>query len=84
LIVAGAGLAARIAGEANGGEILTSAIVKEMVAQSGGAICFDDEREVSLKGLAGRYRIYRVADAATPSKPERVRHAANAGNGRSS
>jgi len=60
-------LAARIAGEANGGEILTSAIVKEMVAQSGGATCFEDEREVSLKGLAGTYRIYRVADAGPPA-----------------
>jgi class 3 adenylate cyclase len=60
-------VAARIAGEAHGGEILTSAIVKEMVAQSSDAICFEDDREVSLKGLAGTYRIYRVADPAPPA-----------------
>jgi class 3 adenylate cyclase len=57
-------LAARIAGQAAGGEILTSAIVKEMVTQSGGEISFDDEREVSLKGLSGTYRLYRVAETA--------------------
>ncbi len=57
-------LAERIAAQAKGGEILTSAIVKEMVAQSGGEVRFEGEREVSLKGLAGTYRIYRVADAA--------------------
>jgi class 3 adenylate cyclase len=60
-------LAARIAEQAHGGEILTSGIVKEMVAQSGAEICFADERDVSLKGLAGTYRIYRVADATQPS-----------------
>ena len=66
-------LAARIAGQASGGEILTSAIVKEMVAQSGEAVRFEDEREVSLKGLAGTYRIYRVTDAAPPANVSALR-----------
>jgi class 3 adenylate cyclase len=52
-------LAARIAEHARGGEILASAVVREL-AQSGGDITFDDEREVQLKGLAGTYRIFRV------------------------
>jgi class 3 adenylate cyclase len=52
-------LAARIAQQAAGGEILASALVKELV-QSGGDIGFEDEREVSLKGLTGTYRVYRV------------------------
>jgi class 3 adenylate cyclase len=52
-------LAARIAEQARGGEILASAVVREL-AQSGGDIAFDEQREVQLKGLAGSYRIYRV------------------------
>ena len=52
-------LAARIAEQASGGEILASSVVKEL-AESGGDITFDDEREVALKGLGGTYRIFRV------------------------
>lgn len=52
-------LAARIAEQAHGGEILASSVVKEL-AESGGDIVFGDEREVTLKGLTGTYRIYRV------------------------
>jgi class 3 adenylate cyclase len=52
-------LAARIAEQARGGEILASAVVREL-AESGGDINFDDAREVQLKGLAGTYRIFRV------------------------
>jgi class 3 adenylate cyclase len=53
-------LAARIAEQADGGEIVASAVVKEL-AGSGGDIGFDDEREVVLKGLSGTYRIFRVS-----------------------
>jgi class 3 adenylate cyclase len=52
-------LAARIAEQARGGEILASAVVREL-AESGGDIRFDDEREVHLKGLAGTFRVFRV------------------------
>jgi class 3 adenylate cyclase len=53
-------LAARIAEQAKGGEIVASAVVKQL-AESGGDIRFDDEREVALKGLAGTYRLFRVS-----------------------
>jgi class 3 adenylate cyclase len=53
-------LAARIAELADGGEIVASAVVKEL-AESGGDIGFDDARDVELKGLSGSYRIFRVS-----------------------
>jgi class 3 adenylate cyclase len=53
-------LAARIAEQARGGEILASAVVKEL-AESVGDIRFDDAQEVELKGLAGTYRMFRVS-----------------------
>jgi class 3 adenylate cyclase len=52
-------LAARIAGQAQGGEILVSALLKELTA-SGGDITFEDGREVELKGLSGMQQVYRV------------------------
>jgi class 3 adenylate cyclase len=52
-------LASRIAEQARGGEILASALVREL-AESAGDIGFDDEREVRLKGLTGTYRMFRV------------------------
>ena len=51
--------AARIANEANGGEILVSALLKEL-AEAGGDIDFGDGREVELKGL-GKQRVFGVA-----------------------
>ncbi len=52
--------AARIANEANGGEILVSSLLKELT-DSGGDIAFGDEREVALKGLSGRQQVFGVA-----------------------
>ncbi len=52
-------LAARIAEQARGGEILASSVVREL-AESSGEIRFEDERELGLKGLAGTYRVFRV------------------------
>jgi class 3 adenylate cyclase len=52
-------LAARIAEQARGGEILASDVVREL-AESSGDISFDDGREVRLKGLTGTYRMFRV------------------------
>jgi len=52
-------LAARIASEAKGGEILASSLVKELT-ESGGDLGFDDGREVELRGLSRTYRVYAV------------------------
>ena len=52
-------LAARIAAQAHGGEILVSGLLKELTA-SAGEFTFSDERELELKGLAGKRRVYVV------------------------
>ncbi|MEE8346635.1 MAG: adenylate/guanylate cyclase domain-containing protein, partial [Dehalococcoidia bacterium] len=52
-------LAARIASQAGGGEILVSSLLKEL-AESAGDIAFGDGREVELKGLAGTHRLFEV------------------------
>ena len=51
--------AARIADEADGGEILVSALLKELT-EAGGDIEFIGEREVELKGL-GTQRVYAIS-----------------------
>jgi class 3 adenylate cyclase len=53
-------LAARIAGQAAGGEILVSSLLKELT-ESGGDIPFGEAREVELKGLANPHRVFEVA-----------------------
>jgi len=52
-------LAARIADEASGGEILASAVVKQLT-ESAGDLHFENERELKLDGLAGTHTVYRV------------------------
>ena len=52
-------VASRIADQAQGGEILVSALLKELT-ESGGDIRFVRERGVELKGLAGVNRVYSV------------------------
>jgi class 3 adenylate cyclase len=52
-------LAARIAGQAGGGEILVSSLLKELT-ESAGDIAFGEGREVELKGLAGQHRVFEV------------------------
>jgi class 3 adenylate cyclase len=52
-------LAARLGDEAEGGEILTSSIVRELVGSSAD-VPFEDAGELQLKGLRGRQRVYRV------------------------
>jgi class 3 adenylate cyclase len=51
--------ASRIAGEVSGGEILASALLRELT-ESAGDIRFDAGREVVLKGLAGTHQVYPV------------------------
>jgi len=53
-------LAARIAAQAQGGEILVSSLVKELT-HSAGDVSFGDSCEVPLKGLSGAYTLYTVA-----------------------
>jgi class 3 adenylate cyclase len=53
-------LAARIAGQASGGGILVSSLLKDL-ADSGGDVVFDQGREVELKGLAGSHKVFAVA-----------------------
>jgi len=50
--------AARVAGQAVGGEVLVSNLVRELVAGPG--VAFLESREVELKGLEGSHRLYAV------------------------
>jgi class 3 adenylate cyclase len=52
-------MAARVAGQANGGEILVSETVRDAVSGCEG-ISFDDGRDAELKGFAGAHRLYAV------------------------
>jgi class 3 adenylate cyclase len=52
-------LAARIAEQARGGEILASSVVKQLT-ESAGDLRFENERELELDGLAGTHTVYRV------------------------
>ena len=56
-------LAARVAGQARGGEILVSSLVREIV-ESRGDLAFGETREVELKGLAGAHRLHPISWAA--------------------
>jgi class 3 adenylate cyclase len=80
-------LAARLGGQADGGQILTSSVVRELA--SGAEIRFDDAGSVELKGLRGSQHVYRVdwsgPDHATPKLhavgDQPSSHAARAGGG---
>lgn len=50
--------AARVASQALGGEVLVSSIVHDLVARPG--VKFHESREVTLKGLDGRHRLYAL------------------------
>ena len=52
-------LAARVAGQAQGGEILVSALLRELT-ESAGDLAFGEGREVTLKGLSGTQRVFSV------------------------
>jgi adenylate cyclase len=51
-------LAARVAAQAGGSEILVSDAVREAVEDE--TVAFDDGRDVELKGLSGRHRVYAI------------------------
>ncbi len=52
-------LAARVAGQARGGEILVSSLLKDLV-ESAGEFTFGEARNVELKGLKGKHSVYAV------------------------
>jgi serine/threonine protein kinase/class 3 adenylate cyclase len=54
--------AARVAASAVGGEVLVSSLVRGLVAPAG-EFAFDDGREVELKGITGRHRVYAARPA---------------------
>ncbi|PRC48035.1 adenylate/guanylate cyclase domain-containing protein, partial [Mycobacterium sp. ITM-2017-0098] len=58
-------MAARVASQAQGGEILVSSAVCDAIEKSGGCddIAFDDERDAELKGFSGSHRLYPVRSA---------------------
>jgi class 3 adenylate cyclase len=56
-------LAARIAAQATGGEILVSEALREAAAER---FSFDSGREIELKGLAGTHRVYRAEWSGDP------------------
>jgi class 3 adenylate cyclase len=61
-------LAARIAAQAAGDQILVSSLIRELVASSG-EFAFDEPHEIELKGLAGKHTVYPVLwDGATPDE----------------
>ena len=53
--------AARVASHALGGEVLVSSAVRELVLGSTPDVTFLEVREVELKGIAGRHRLYAIA-----------------------
>lgn len=53
-------MAARVAAQAVGGEVLVSAPVRDAVSVVDPAIRFDAGREAELKGFAGSHRLYAV------------------------
>jgi class 3 adenylate cyclase len=54
-------IGARVAAQAQAGEVLVSQTVKDLVAGSG--IEFEDRGAAELKGVPGEWRLYAVADA---------------------
>ena len=52
-------MAARVAAQADGGEILVSEVVRDALGDED--VTFDDPREVQLKGFSGSHRLYAVA-----------------------
>jgi eukaryotic-like serine/threonine-protein kinase len=54
-------LAARIAAQARGGEILVSSSLRQKAEEEGTDLSFDAGRDLELKGLTGTHRVYRAS-----------------------
>jgi class 3 adenylate cyclase len=52
-------MAARVADQAGGGEILISSLVREIV-EPRGDIVFGEPRSATLKGLGGEHRLHPI------------------------
>jgi class 3 adenylate cyclase len=52
-------MASRVADQADGGEILVSSLVREIV-EPRGDIVFGEPRSAALKGLAGEHRLHPI------------------------
>ena len=52
-------LAARVAGQAQGGEILVSSLLKELT-ESACEFTFSQGRKVELKGLRGKHHVFEA------------------------
>ena len=53
-------MAARVANEADGGEVLVSEVVRDALSDADD-IAFDEGRDAELKGFSGSHRLYAVA-----------------------
>jgi len=53
-------MAARVASEADGGEVLVSEVVRDALTDLD-EVDFDDGRDADLKGFSGTHRLYAVA-----------------------
>lgn len=62
-------LAARIAGEAHGAEILVSSLVRELV-ESSREFAFAESKDVELKGLSGTHRVSAVQWSSPRTPPQ--------------
>ena len=58
-------MAARVAAQATGGEILVSEPVRDAVSDCDD-IGFDEGRDVELKGFSGSYRVFAVLPRPIP------------------
>jgi class 3 adenylate cyclase len=56
-------IGARVAAEADAGEVLVSQTVKDLVAGSG--LAFEERGNATLKGVPGEWRLYAVAGPTT-------------------
>jgi adenylate cyclase len=63
--------AARVAGHAVGGEVLVSSTVRDLVQSGPSGVTFLDGREVELKGIEGRHRLYALSASSSESQPSR-------------
>jgi class 3 adenylate cyclase len=52
-------LASRVAGQARGGEILVSSVLRQL-AEGASDVAFGEPRELELKGLKGTHTVYAV------------------------
>src|SRR3990170_3592199 len=52
-------LAARIANEAHGNQVLVSSVLKDLT-ESAGEFRFDEGRDAELKGLSGTHRVFEA------------------------